>query len=65
VKQRNLPLFVEQRSRFELRFTCEHCCYFAAENERCSHGYPNLEHRAAHYEQGASDLVFCKEFELR
>jgi hypothetical protein len=65
VRQRALPSFFEQRARFALRFTCEHCTYFDAERERCMHGYPNREHRAARYEQGATDLVFCKEFELK
>lgn len=65
MKQSHLPLFAQQRAHFELRFTCEHCCYFVLEDERCSHGYPNAEHRSARYEQGAGQLVFCKEFELR
>jgi hypothetical protein len=65
VKQRILPSFVEQRARYVLRFTCEHCTYFDSHAERCMHGYPNAEHRAARYERGAEDLVFCKEFELK
>ena len=65
MKQGNLPLFAEQRQRYQLRFTCEDCCYFVAEDGRCSHGYPNQEHRSGRYQQGAAELVFCKEFELR
>jgi hypothetical protein len=64
VRQRALPSFREERARFALRFTCEHCTYFDTEAERCMHGYPNGEHRAARYELGATELVFCKEFEL-
>jgi hypothetical protein len=67
VKQRCSPLFVAQRARFALRFTCEHCVHFQAEHERCTHGYPTEVHRAARYEQAAeeTDLVFCKDFDLR
>jgi hypothetical protein len=65
VKHAHLPLFMAQRSQFTLRFTCEHCCNFVVEDERCAHGYPNREHRAAYYEQAESVLVFCKEFELQ
>ena len=61
----DLPLFAEQSARYALRFTCEQCSYFVVEGQRCSHGYPNHEHQSAHYEQEVSDLVFCKEFELR
>jgi hypothetical protein len=64
VRQRALPQFGQERARFALRFTCEHCTYFDVEAERCMHGYPNREHRAARYDQGAIELVFCKEFEL-
>jgi hypothetical protein len=67
VKQRCSPLFVAQRVRFALRFTCEHCAHFQAEHERCTHGYPNDVHRAARYERAAeeTELVFCKDFDLR
>jgi len=64
VRQRALPLFVAERTRFALRFTCEYCTYFRAEDERCTHGYPNAEHKSAHYEQSPDDLLFCKDFEL-
>ena len=65
MKQRCSETFVHERARYALRFTCEHCTYFDVDSERCMHGYPNREHRAARYEQGATDLVFCKEFELK
>jgi hypothetical protein len=65
VRQRVLPVFAAQRGEFALRFTCEHCTYFDVEAERCTHGYPTHEHRAARYEPAcAGELVFCKEFEL-
>lgn len=61
----DLPLFAAQRVRYALHFTCEHCSHFVVEGERCAHGYPNQLHREAHYANEDSDLVFCKEFELR
>ena len=64
MRQRALPSFSDERARFALRFTCEHCTYFRLEDERCMHGYPNAEHREARYAEGALELVFCKEFEL-
>jgi hypothetical protein len=58
--------FTAQRALHVLRFTCEHCTYFAAEDgERCTHGYPNQQHRLARYEDPQAELVFCKDFELR
>jgi len=66
VRQRSSPAFRDQRRRFTLRFTCEHCSYFHVETERCTHGYPTAVHRAERYEQPAEDaeLVFCKDFDL-
>jgi hypothetical protein len=61
----DLPLFQEQSAHYALRFTCEQCSYFVVDGARCSHGYPNHEHLAEHYRQDVSELVFCKEFELR
>jgi hypothetical protein len=55
---------LDERTRFALRFTCEHCTYFHADEERCTHGYPNAEHRSARYRENATELVFCKDFEL-
>jgi len=56
--------FREQRSRYRLRFTCEHCALFDDRNETCAHGFPTAEHREAHYEDPQAALVFCKHFEL-
>ena len=56
--------FREQRARFRLRFTCEHCVLFDDERERCAHGYPTAEHREARYADPDALLVFCKHFEL-
>lgn len=64
MRQRALPSFQSERERFALRFTCEHCTYFRVEDGRCMHGYPNEEHRAERFGEGARELVFCKEFEL-
>ncbi len=77
MRQRALPRFESERTRFVLRFTCEYCAYFDPSDERCAHGYPNAEHREQRYcaghsaslgapdELGVGVLVFCKEFELR
>ncbi len=65
MKQLALPQFQDERVRFALRFSCEQCIYFAVDSERCSHGYPNAQHREAHTQTDGAELVFCKEFELR
>jgi len=64
VKLPQLASFGEQRERFALRFTCEHCALFDPEHESCSHGFPTDEHRLAYYERRDLPLVFCKDFEL-
>ena len=58
------PDFAAQRARFALRFTCEDCGHFDPERERCAHGFPTREHRAAHYASADAPLVFCKDFDL-
>lgn len=65
MKQQALPQFQQERMRFALRFNCEQCTYFDVERERCTHGYPNAQHREAHNQAEGAELVFCKEFELR
>jgi hypothetical protein len=77
VKQHCSPRFVAERARYALRFTCEHCSHYQAEQQRCTHGYPTEAHRSERYEAveargsageqntGAeSELVFCKDFDL-
>jgi hypothetical protein len=67
MKQVRSPAFCDERSRFALRFTCEHCSYFQVETERCTHGYPNAAHRLANNAEADGphgELLFCKEFEL-
>jgi hypothetical protein len=56
--------FREERERFALRFTCEHCAHFDPDRERCAHGYPTAEHRLARYDDETAPVVFCKEWEL-
>jgi hypothetical protein len=56
--------FREQRQRFQLRFTCEHCALFDDAREACAHGYPTTEHREARYRDPNARIVFCKHFEL-
>ena len=66
MKQRCSLTFAEERARYALRFTCEHCSHFQVDHGRCTHGYPTAVHRAAHYEQAdeTTELVFCKDFDL-
>ncbi|MEZ4371140.1 MAG: hypothetical protein R3B07_09955 [Polyangiaceae bacterium] len=56
---------LDEAERFQLRFACESCCYFAPSSGdlACALGYPNSEHLEQPREVG-SELVFCKEFEL-
>ena len=58
------PCFREQRARFALRFTCEHCALWDEQRDLCAHGFPTAEHRDRHYEQPDAEIVFCKDFEL-
>jgi hypothetical protein len=64
LRQLSTSAFRDERVRFGLRFTCEHCTYFDVETQRCTHGYPNDEHREARYVEPSASLLFCKEFEL-
>lgn len=64
MRQRTTLAFHDERVHYGLRFTCEHCTYFDAPAERCTHGYPNEEHREGHYGRAPQTLLFCKEFEL-
>ena len=61
------PSFDEERQRFALRFTCEHCAHFSPPRERkpaeCRHGWPTAPHRLE-AARDASEILFCKEFEL-
>lgn len=58
-------VFRQQRERYALRFTCEHCALFDPEREACAHGFPTEEHRLAYYARADAPLVFCKDFELK
>lgn len=55
--------FREEAERFALRFGCECCFAWNTETLRCSHEYPNEQHRGVDL-QHADQVVFCKEFEL-
>jgi hypothetical protein len=50
-------------SAYRLRFRCEDCAHFVAEEGRCGNGYPAEPHRERPLE-GLASLEFCKEFEL-
>ena len=58
------PRFHEQRERFQLRFTCEHCALFDADAEACAHGFPTEEHRLAFYITPGAPIIICKDFQL-
>ncbi len=64
--------FRAEAKRYALRFACEDCVYFTAE-EDCAHGYPPAPRRGDLASEddpsgerwgGARELTFCKEFEL-
>ena len=56
--------FRRERGEYSLRFTCEDCALFDDVRERCAHGYPTDDHRAARYVDPGTPVVFCKDFEL-
>lgn len=64
------PEFLHERKQFALRHCCEECVFFCRDPQvpekppSCAHGWPNAEHRSAHYEAAPDLLVFCKEFEI-
>lgn len=53
----------QEARRYGLRFTCEACAWFDAEDGGCSHAYPNEAHRDIDLDREA-EVSFCKEFEL-
>lgn len=59
--------FVEQRKKFNFRFTCEYCMYFDPPRDQCLHEYPNDMHLETAYiaESNPEHIVFCKQFELK
>lgn len=59
------PVFQKQREAFHLRHTCEECALFDPLEERCTHGWPDNEHRDDFYDSPPEVIVFCKEFELK
>ena len=58
--------FDEQRTRFALRFTCEHCAHYDETSGACAHGFPNRVHCLSHYTgtPRPETIVFCKDFDL-
>lgn len=58
--------FAEQVQAHAFRFCCEDCAFFSARADRCAHGWPTREHRSKRYRSSdLTEVVFCKEFELR
>lgn len=53
----------DEIARFRLVYTCERCVEFDPERQACSFGYPTAPHRARDLAE-ATELVFCKVFEL-
>jgi hypothetical protein len=56
-------LLRREARRYDLRFSCESCAHYDAPGESCANGFPVEAHRAIDLER-ASELFFCKEFEL-
>ena len=56
--------FRDQRARYALRFTCEHCALYDPDGDQCAHGFPTTEHRDRYYENPTALIVFCKDFDL-
>jgi hypothetical protein len=57
--------FDAERRQHQLRFCCDDCAYFVPCTQQCAHGWPTEDHRLPRYEcVSATDVVFCKEFEL-
>jgi hypothetical protein len=46
-----------------LRFRCEECAHFALDTAACGNGYPVDAHRGIDL-ASATEIVFCKDFEL-
>jgi hypothetical protein len=55
--------FRAEARQYRLRLACEDCAHFAADTNSCGNGYPVAEHRALDLD-GATVVVFCKQFEL-
>jgi len=56
-------LLKRQASEYRFRFGCETCAHFDAEARSCANGYPTEPHLELDLER-ASEILFCKEFEL-
>ena len=61
MKTRVGPLLRDEARRFALRFACEDCAHFDAEDSRCSLAYPAAPRRV---DLRRASLSFCKSFEL-
>jgi hypothetical protein len=54
----------DEARKYRLVFACDDCAQFDPENDRCSLEYPHAMHRNGNLDQ-ASEVIFCKTFELR
>lgn len=56
----------QEAARVDLRWACEECAHFAPEAAACAHRYPVTTHLRAALErdEGRTEDLFCKEFEL-
>lgn len=50
-----------EAQRFEFRFACESCAYFAPDKRACSEGYPSRDHLDP--DLSGPVVIFCKLFE--
>jgi hypothetical protein len=64
------PEVLDEAERFALRSSCVHC-YFELADGRCGLGWPNDDQRRWPLDapnpdgSAATEIAFCKEFELR
>jgi len=52
-----------EASSLELRFTCVHCVHYDPPARACGNGYPTEPHLDVELD-AASEITFCKDFEL-
>lgn len=58
---------IEEARRFGLRSACRDCFYWRASKGECWHGWPDEGQRRwpLDADDGATEVAFCKEFELK
>ncbi|MFH1807539.1 MAG: hypothetical protein ABIJ09_02245 [Pseudomonadota bacterium] len=58
--------YLDERARFDLRATCEHCEHFDTGHASCSLLFPVEPHREATHRRAAvgERVLFCKYFSI-